>query len=633
MINIDASLDYIRTINSSYLSGADGHEISNRIRSLQSKRQDTKLYLAVIGEFSSGKSTFINALLGFRLLKEAVMPTTACATYIECHAQELSLWVSFFDGTTFWARESNYKNLKQYLSYTHKKDASDLKQIITLITSDQQVAKTVKSLNIKVPGNAIPKNIVVIDTPGFNPGSNSVDNHQEITRDVVENIADAAIILTSQEQAMSATLSRFLNANLKRCLHRCTYIVTKIDTLDDASSRKEVLDYVRQRIKADLNINSPRLYGLSAVTMLPVKHIPYGKEHEWPYLKRAFWEFMQTTWSELQSSKEYVLSEHVNILVKDIASLCADKLQKKELEIKKDKQFLEDHRVEAIQTVCNKMVVSSSNAINEVFANLRISFSSAENQSISLATHIINTGDMSLSVFKTSKMPEIKAVVEEAAKNALSSLNSSINSKVHNCVSTQLKKMSDLFASHYSQFPSLKPTQTAPSTNLVKFKTPNLNFHIAVSKIEALNSEENTVAGGGAAAGAGVGFLFGGPLGALIGGAIGMAGGIIAGDRSNEMRASAVPLVKNEISSFYSSLRIKVDNEINIIKQKYLDLLKSFAQDHITKYGVAVQKLIQEHQDKIRDLNGQVKNLRNALIGLQNVQDALEHELAILKNK
>lgn len=633
MINIDATLDYIQTINSAYLSGADGSEISKKIRSIQSKRKDTKLYLAVIGEFSSGKSTFINALLGFRLLKEAVMPTTACATYIECHAQKLSLKVSFFDGEKFLATEANYDNLKDYLTSTCKKAASDLKQIITLITSDQQVAKTVKSLNIKVPGDAIPKNIVVIDTPGFNPGSDSVDNHQEITRDVVENIADAAIILTSQEQAMSATLSRFLNANLKRCLHRCTYIVTKIDTLDDTSSRKEVLDYVRQRIITDLDIKSPRLYGLSAVTMLPVKQIPLGKEHEWPCLKKAFWEFVQTTWSELQSSKEYVLSEHVNILVKDIAMLCADKLQKKEIEIKKDKQFLEDHRVEAIQTVCNKMIVSSSNAINEVFANLRISFSSSESKSKSSATDIINTGSMSLSAFQSSKMPEIKTAVEEAAKNALSSLNSSINSKVGNCVRTQLQKMSDVFASHYSQFPSLKPTQTAPSTNLVKFKTPNLNFNIAVSKIEALDSKENKAAGGGAAAGAGVGFLFGGPIGALVGGTIGMVGGIIAGNKSDEMRASALPLVKNEISSFYSSLKIRVDDEINIIKQQYLNLIKSFAQDHITKYGVAVQKLMQEHQAKIRDLNEQVKSLRNALIGLQNVQDDVEHELVILKIK
>ena len=36
------------------------HEQIDRIRQRQ---QDPKLYLAVVGEFSSGKSTFINALL------------------------------------------------------------------------------------------------------------------------------------------------------------------------------------------------------------------------------------------------------------------------------------------------------------------------------------------------------------------------------------------------------------------------------------------------------------------------------------------------------------------------------------------------------------------------------------------
>ncbi|MDH3255345.1 MAG: dynamin family protein, partial [Acidobacteriota bacterium] len=37
---------------------------------------DTLFLLVVVGEFNSGKSTFINALLGRRLLEEGVTPTT-----------------------------------------------------------------------------------------------------------------------------------------------------------------------------------------------------------------------------------------------------------------------------------------------------------------------------------------------------------------------------------------------------------------------------------------------------------------------------------------------------------------------------------------------------------------------------
>jgi len=41
------------------------------------------LRLAVVGEFSSGKSTFINALLQKDLLPEGILPTTGVATYIQ----------------------------------------------------------------------------------------------------------------------------------------------------------------------------------------------------------------------------------------------------------------------------------------------------------------------------------------------------------------------------------------------------------------------------------------------------------------------------------------------------------------------------------------------------------------------
>lgn len=296
MLNIDSTLEYIESVKNAFLSSNDSREIASRIRSIQRKRKDSKLYLAVIGEFSSGKSTFINALIGTRLLKDAVMPTTACATYIEGHARYLSIDVAFNDSSKFKCSESNFDAIREYLLAKYSINCIDIYHVITVVTSDQKVARNVTKLSIKVPGDRIPKNIVIIDTPGFNPGSTSVDNHQEITKDVVENIADAAIILTSQEQAMSATLSRFLNANLKRCLHRCTYVVTKFDIPENDTTRKEILDYTRQRIVADLAIANPKLYGLSAATMLPVKRIPIGKEDIWPVLQRNFTSFMNITW-------------------------------------------------------------------------------------------------------------------------------------------------------------------------------------------------------------------------------------------------------------------------------------------------------------------------------------------------
>ncbi|NJM23654.1 MAG: Dynamin family protein, partial [Richelia sp. SM1_7_0] len=74
------------------ISTALKSEIDSQINQIQKRRSDSNLYLAVIGEFSSGKSTFINALLRDDLLKTSVLPTTAAATKL-CYGSCLEVKV------------------------------------------------------------------------------------------------------------------------------------------------------------------------------------------------------------------------------------------------------------------------------------------------------------------------------------------------------------------------------------------------------------------------------------------------------------------------------------------------------------------------------------------------------------
>jgi vacuolar-type H+-ATPase subunit I/STV1 len=99
------------------------------------------------------------------------------------------------------------------------------------------------------------------------------------------------------------------------------------------------------------------------------------------------------------------------------------------------------------------------------------------------------------------------------------------------------------------------------------------------------------------------------------------------------MRASAIPLVQNEISAFFSSLRIKVADEISSIKSKYVNLINQYAKDHVLKYGNSVQELIKKHEDRIREKDSKISSLKVAIRNLQNIQDDVEHELLILKIK
>ena len=55
----------------------------SKIASIKERLQYEEMRLALIGNFSCGKSTFINALLKEPLLAVANMPTTAIPTYID----------------------------------------------------------------------------------------------------------------------------------------------------------------------------------------------------------------------------------------------------------------------------------------------------------------------------------------------------------------------------------------------------------------------------------------------------------------------------------------------------------------------------------------------------------------------
>lgn len=632
MSNTGNIIAYLDSVAQSHLSGEALADISDRLCHVRNKMRDPKLYLALVGEFSSGKSTFINALIGFRLLKEAVMPTTACATYIQSGGTCLTVEVVFFNNRSFTATAGDFQRLGQYISHTFGLLCSSMEEIIEALTSDQAIACKVKNLRLTVPNAKIPSNIVLIDTPGFNPGATAVANHYEITKHVVEHVADAALILTPQEQVMSASLSRFLNETLSRCLHRCLFVVTKMDNLP-AEQRQCVVDYALSRIKLDLNIPSPRLYAESAVTMLPVKQIPLGKRDDWNYFQQEFKRFETEIWANLQVRKNIVLTEHINTLVKEVTALCMQGITEKQSAVKADKAFLETHRISNIRTVCDEMAGRSVSAINTPLSSLNISLRSAEDKSRRRAAEVIDNGSMTIDEFKDKKIPDIRRIVEEEARNKLAGIDKQLNRTVKQCVSAEIARMQKVFASHYDSFPALRPKESLPRMDLVRFNTPDMKFDIAISKVEALDKKENTVIGGGAAGGAGLGFLVGGPIGAAIGAFLGGIVGAAAGDKSDQMRASVKPIVNNEISSFFLSLKMKVDEEIATLRWRYVELIKGFADEHVRQYGRAVDGLIAQHRKKMVALNEQIESLKGIVTTLSDIQDEIEQELAMLKLK
>jgi small GTP-binding protein len=176
----------------------------------EAREQLTGLFLLVVaGEFNSGKSSFINALLGERVLPEGVTPTTDRINVLR-HGPEISDQL----------REA------YLLERTH-------------------------------PAEVL-REISIVDTPGTNA---IIRRHEELTRDFVPR-SDLVLFVTSADRPFTESERTFLE-QIREWGKKIVFIVNKIDILTQPEERAEVIRYVGENAAALLG-ETPEIFAVSA---------------------------------------------------------------------------------------------------------------------------------------------------------------------------------------------------------------------------------------------------------------------------------------------------------------------------------------------------------------------------------
>ena len=151
---------------------------SSEMQILLDRLGDSDFKVAVVGEFSSGKSTFINAMLKKDILKHESRETTACITYLvnvpKNSDKDGKCEVTFKDGQTI-----SLDSLE------------DLREVTTTSSNKHNVSSEISCVRIMQHFFDENENFTLIDTPGLN---GIADNHRQLTIDEVKN-AHACIYL------------------------------------------------------------------------------------------------------------------------------------------------------------------------------------------------------------------------------------------------------------------------------------------------------------------------------------------------------------------------------------------------------------------------------------------------------
>ncbi|HON56122.1 MAG TPA: dynamin family protein [bacterium] len=181
---------------------------------------DSPALVTVLGEFSSGKSTFINALIKETLLAMKIRPTTATITRLQ-YNDARKMCAHFKDG-----KIQSYKLSKDELhnlTVENKMKENDILNNLFYVQLELE--------------NELLKNIDIADTPGFNSG---VARHSEIT---AEFIKQSDVIFWIFDATKMGKKTEF-DTLQKYCRQfRPIIIVNRIDEIsnDDNKKPEEIL--------------------------------------------------------------------------------------------------------------------------------------------------------------------------------------------------------------------------------------------------------------------------------------------------------------------------------------------------------------------------------------------------------
>lgn len=631
LVNTDDQLEFVRSVLDKHMFSNQVHrQVNLRLAAIKHRTCDRSLYMAVVGEFNSGKSTFINALLADPLLKARVVATTAAETRIT-YGKELAIEVTSKNGKTLSLCES----AGRCPMYSWLPQVADLsvREMIPIVTDESELANHVSRVTIGHHAHFLADGIVIIDTPGTNATYRS---HCEITQRIVEEQADIAVILLPANQPVSQTLLGFLSGPLKAIAHRCVFILTKMDLVRERE-QQDIAEFARKRLCEALGRNNVNVLLSAPQIVLDIVDADTevrSSDRRWG---QSFVELQTALHQSLREQRDVVITEHLIRLMTDLFELLETQVkenwkshQTKSALIEKEtisdlEAFLAqiERKVDRDRVTCVRKV---REAICTTVSTQRTS----------------TTEEIRENVFATSSIEGLKAYLDDDLKNTLTSASDTVQNtlniecgKLNTSLITLGSEIKKRFDQEYSKLSHLSANIASSAGTTSRGMSSNLpNINGAVEVATELKKGEDTAIGAGWAVGAAIGTILipipviGTFIGVFLGGIIGRLFAPSMQEQQNKVWESLSPTVSKHFSQLESSTSTAIGQVDSHWKSTFADCLQQYGD----RYEADVAKIKSEHEQalrRVRSLEVSAKRDIDEIIrrkqALQSTAERLSH--------
>ena len=196
-----------------------------------------------MGQFSRGKTTLMNALLGGAYLPMGALPMTSVITTVRYGSRPRAI---VHRRTSPLPIEVPLTEVARFVAQT----------------SARRAELQVVSVQVEIPAEILRLGFEFVDTPGV---GSAIEINTATTRQFLPE-ADAVIFVTGFDSPLTEAEAGFI-ADAASHAGRLFLVLNKRDLVSGRDAA-EAAEFVRRRVRDDLGIGEPRLFGLSALEAL-----------------------------------------------------------------------------------------------------------------------------------------------------------------------------------------------------------------------------------------------------------------------------------------------------------------------------------------------------------------------------
>lgn len=650
-LNIEARIDWVVSLSKQHglSEGPLGASIEEVKEQILARQRESRLFVGVIGEFSSGKSTFINALIRNRLLKTDVLQGTTAAVTVIQYGEQLSvelvrrqkgLLTEFSKGVV-----SVTRSVVSFFSREKKAEPTEEEILVALheATTTEEIAKDIMQVNVFVPAITLREGLVIVDTPGANANN---PRHGEVTADAIDKLCDAALVVIPAEMAGSLSLVNYLKENAGDLIHRCIFLINKIDHIRRRKDQDQILDFMRTKIQQEFGLENPRI--LAAAPQFLVSALESGEPVDEDEIEFSDYEIERWVGEFEEMEQELrgcLIDKRLQAQVDDI-SLLLDKLYQKlganlaEMikEYEAQHLALDQLVIPDIETfIGNKAHVYTERASNQIKKQLRGAMGDLVDHAKGVVSAvryaIINADD------KKELSQAVEYTVPRIIRNGESTFVGMVQDlcyEVTKLTQNEYKQFHAEFQTHFRSLASLGGridvdqrvnNRSVANSNAIG-ELQSVTAQLSTG-LQALQESDTAKMVGGGAAGAVAGTLILPGIGTIIGGIVGSLFSNFFGPSLDELKSECLQNVIPPLADSLDELIDRACDDVDEVCDEALRSLQYLILDYVPTYSKLVDLMRQRDRDeKQRVLDSKQR--------IEAEQMAIKHEeksLHAIRNK